>query len=87
MPAAGLRLVLTVDPKLNCDPKVWTFVGFKGGSEDQILAGNWLMQHRNGRWYTFHLFWNSPKEPAKGEALLEAIKPILRSIESVLDAQ
>jgi hypothetical protein len=86
MPAAPLRLVLTVETKLPYDPKVWTFVGFKGGSEDQLIAGNWLMQHRNGRWYTFHLYWNNPKEAANPELLLEAIKAILTSIESTLGA-
>ena len=87
VPAASLRLVLTVDPKIKYDPKVWTFVGFKGGSEDQLLAGNWLLQHRNGGWYTFHVFWNSPTEQVKPEVLLKAIKVILTSIESTLDSR
>jgi len=85
--AAPLRQVLSVDPKIKYDPKVWSFVGFKGGSEDQLLAGNWLLQHRNGRWYTFHVYWNSPTEQVKPDVLLKAIRTIFTSIESALDSR
>ena len=83
-PAHLLRQVLTVDPKLPHDPKVWTFVGFKGGSEDQLLAGNWLLQNRNGKWYTFHVFYNNPKGRLKPEQVLPVIEKILHSIEPTL---
>jgi beta-lactamase class A len=81
MPAAGLRAILAVDPKLPPNPKVWKFVGFKGGSEDQLLAGNWLMQHHNNRWYTFHVYCNSPDKPVKPEQMISAIQKILSAVE------
>jgi beta-lactamase class A len=83
-PARAIRKVLTVDPKLPHDPAVWPFVGFKGGSEEQLLAGNWLLKHKNGRWYTFHAFFNNPKGPLKPEQVLPAIEQILKSIEATL---
>jgi beta-lactamase class A len=83
--AHALRDVLTVDPKLPRDPAVWKFVGFKGGSEDQLLAGNWLLQHGNGRWYTFHVYFNNSDGRVKPEQVLPVIERILKSIESTLD--
>lgn len=84
-PAAGLRAILAVDPKLPHDTKTWPFVGFKGGSEDQLLAGNWLLKHRNGRWYTFHVFCNSPRDLVKPEKMVAAVSTIFAEIEAALD--
>jgi beta-lactamase class A len=83
-PAYSMRAILAVDPKLKVDPAVWPFVGFKGGSEDQLLAGNWLLQHRGGKWYTFHVFCNSPTEQVTPARMLPAIERIFAAIESTL---
>jgi hypothetical protein len=85
-PAHALREVLTVDPKLPRDPETWPVVGFKGGSEDQLLAGNWLLKNRNGRWYTFHVCFNNPDGPLKPDEMLPVIVQILKSIEPTLPA-
>ena len=84
--ARPLLDVLAVDPKLTLDKKVWPFVGFKGGSEDQLIAGNWLLRHRNGKWYTFHVYFNNPNGPVKPEQVLPAIEQILAAIEPTLSA-
>jgi beta-lactamase class A len=83
-PASDLRKVLTVDSKLKLDAALWPYVGFKGGSEDQLLAGNWLLRHRSGRWHTFHVFFNNPDGPLKPEQALPAIEQVLKSIEASL---
>lgn len=83
-PAHDLRAILTVETKLPHDPAVWPIVGFKGGSEDQILAGNWLLQHKNGEWYTLHLYWNNPTGPAKPELLIEALTKLLALAETAI---
>ena len=83
-PAHDLRAILTVESKLPHDPAVWPFVGFKGGSEDQILAGNWLLQHKNGEWYTLHLYWNNPNGPAKPELLIDALTKLLALAETAI---
>jgi len=83
-PAHALRAVLAIEPKLPHDPAVWPYVGFKGGSEDQLLAGNWLLQHRNGRWYTLNIDWNSPDRPASKEQMVEAIGKIFSAVERSL---
>ncbi len=83
-PGSSLRAVLTADVKMSYDKKTWPFVGFKGGSEDQILAGNWLMQHRNGHWYTFHVCVNNPQGKVDPAQLVKSIGTILAAIEAAL---
>ncbi|MGD9723393.1 MAG: serine hydrolase [Pirellulales bacterium] len=83
-PAHALRAVLSVDQKLPHDPACWPYVGFKGGSEDQLLAGNWLLQNRDGRWYTLHVYWNNPDGKAAEGYLIGAIGTIFSAIERAL---
>lgn len=80
-PAALLRAVMAVETKLEYDREQWPYVGFKGGSEDRLIAGNWLLRHRNGRWYTFHLYWNSPDEDVTEKAMIEALQGIFGVID------
>jgi hypothetical protein len=79
-PASLVRQILTVDPKLPHDAKEWPFVGFKGGSEDQLLAGNWLLKNKNGRWYTMHVYYNNPDGKADPEKLVSVIGAIFASV-------
>jgi beta-lactamase class A len=80
-PAHLLRAILAVDPKLPHDKAVWPYVGFKGGSEDQLLAGNWLLQNKSGRWYTMSLYWNNPDGKADEKLLIEALGTIFAAVE------
>lgn len=83
--AAGLRDVLTLDTKLHFDRREWKFAGFKGGSEDQLIAGNWLLQHRNGNWYTFHVFFNNPHGPVTPQQVGAVMGKILNAVEASLE--
>lgn len=82
--AQPLLGVLSVEPKVKFDPKVWQFVGFKGGSEDQLLAGNWLMQHKNGKWYTFHAFFNNKTQKLGREEVGKVVQKMFALIEAEL---
>ena len=84
-PAHPLRAVLAVDPKLPHDAQTWPYVGFKGGSEDQLLAGNWLLKNKDGRWYTFHVFYNNPQGKADKQKTLQAIGTIFAAIERLVE--
>lgn len=84
-PAHPLRAVLAVVPKLPHDAKTWPYVGFKGGSEDQLLVGNWLLKNKNGRWYTFHVFYNNPRGEADQQRMLDAIGSIFAAVERQVD--
>lgn len=79
-PANPVRGILAVETKLPHDSKVWPYVGFKGGSEDQLLAGNWLLQHTDGKWYTFHVYINNPAAKVDPEAVLPVIEKIFAAI-------
>jgi beta-lactamase class A len=83
-PAHALRGVLAVETKLPHDAKIWPYVGFKGGSEDQLLAGNWLLKNANGRWYTFHVFYNNPAGKADQEQAIQTIAAIFAAIQQSL---
>jgi beta-lactamase class A len=80
-PAESLRQVLSVDPKLKVDPKTWPYVGFKGGSEDRVLCGNWLLQHKSGKWYTFHAFFNNKAENLKQEEIVKVLQKMFQIFE------
>jgi Beta-lactamase enzyme family len=77
-----LLQVMAVDPKLKYDKKTWPFVGFKGGSEDQLLCGNWLMQHKNGKWYAFHLFFNNDKGKLNPDEALKVMQKMFAAIDA-----
>lgn len=79
-PAHSLRGILAMKPTLKFDRQVWTYNGAKGGSEDYLIAGNWLLQHRNGKWYTIHLYWNS-QEKVSVDAITKAGQAILAIVE------
>lgn len=84
-PANALRGVLAVETKLPHDAKIWPYVGFKGGSEDQLLAGNWLLKNRNGRWYSFHVFYNNPDGKADKQQTLKVFGTIFAAIQKAID--
>jgi beta-lactamase class A len=80
-PARLLREVLAVKPMLDHDAGTWPFVGFKGGSEDQLLAGNWLLRHKSGKWYTFHVFCHSKDKKLDRKEMTEKVQAIFAIIE------
>lgn len=84
-PANPIRGILAAETKLNYDKQIWPYVGFKGGSEDQILCGNWLLKNKNGKWYTLHVYWNSPKEKVEIEKFVAAIQALLGDLQRQVD--
>lgn len=84
-PANPIRGILAADTKLPHDEKIWLYVGFKGGSEDQLLCGNWLLKNKNGRWYTFHVYCNSPKENVEPAKFVKAIQQVFAALQQRLE--
>ena len=81
LPSRLLRDILAINPNLTPDHATWPFVGYKGGSENQLVASNWLLRHKNGRWYTFHLFWNSKEKKVDPKEILDKAKTVFSIIE------
>ncbi|MCX6141540.1 MAG: hypothetical protein NTX15_12095 [Candidatus Kapabacteria bacterium] len=38
--------------------KVWSYVGYKGGSETGVINMTYLLRHKNGDWYGLSVSWN-----------------------------
>ncbi len=58
-PARG---ILSVNPGLSFDRKVWPFVGYKGGSEAGVLNLTWLLQRNDGDWFALSAGWNDSEK-------------------------
>ena len=41
--------ILSINPGVPFDKRVWPFVGYKGGSEPGVLAVSWLLERNDGR--------------------------------------
>jgi beta-lactamase class A len=76
--------VLSVNTVLKFDRKTWPVVVGKGGSEDQLVCGNWLLKHKNGKWYTFHVYFNTDKDKLEPKAAIGVGQKMLAAIEAVV---
>ncbi len=85
-PANALRGVMAVETKLPHDAKTWPYVGFKGGSEDNLIAGNWLLRNQNGNWYTMHIYYNNPNGKADEQQFIHTIGSIFGAITSAVES-
>jgi hypothetical protein len=52
--------VLAVNPQMDVDKSTWKYVGFKGGSEPGVLAGAWLLERADGRWFVVSVIADDP---------------------------
>ncbi len=55
--AEHLLGVLGINPGLDINRKVWSYVGYKGGSETGVLNMTYLLRHTNGDWYAISASW------------------------------
>jgi len=72
--------VLALRDPIDFDREQWTYVGFKGGSEIGLLAGNWLVRRNDGRLFIFSVAFLDPQkglDQAKVLTLLRAAPDIL----------
>jgi beta-lactamase class A len=66
--AAQLLDMLSKNPGLRLDAKVWPYIGFKGGSEPGVLNMTYLLRRDDNKWFVVTLGFNA----AEGGALDEA---------------
>ncbi|WP_145200788.1 serine hydrolase [Sphingobium sp. B2] len=51
--------IMAVNPGIApADAKRWRYLGYKGGSEPGVIAMNFLVQARDGRWFAIAASWN-----------------------------
>lgn len=72
-----LREVLAINPGAPALREVFSYVGFKGGSEPGVLNRSFLLRAKNGEWYAASAGWNDPKEALAGERLANLMETAL----------
>lgn len=65
-----VREILTLNPGIGFDRTVWPVVAFKGGSEPGVIAGTWLLQRSDGRWFVISVGQNDPNALVDDNAVL-----------------
>jgi hypothetical protein len=58
---APIRAILSKNPGVPIDVKVWRYVAYKGGSEPGVLAFSWYLQRRDGRAFVLAIVLNDPR--------------------------
>ena len=74
--------VLTLADPIGFDREDWIYVGFKGGSEIGVQAGNWLVQRNDGRLFFFSAAFIDPNQALD----LANIIPLLERAPDILFA-
>jgi beta-lactamase class A len=65
--------ILSINPGIEIDPDVWTYVGYKGGSEPGVLNLTWVLERADGRWFTLSVTLNDPDSLIDEMAALRAV--------------
>ena len=65
--------ILTLADQLGIDREKFPYVGFKGGSEIGVLAGNWLLVRNDGRRFTMTMAFNDPDAALDQGAIVESL--------------
>jgi beta-lactamase class A len=75
--------IMAINPSVAPDDrKRFAYTGYKGGSENGVIAMSWLVRKPNGLWYTVSAGWNNQTAPVKEqvfESLMARILSILGS--------
>lgn len=69
--AAPVGNAFSYNPGIVFDPTAWSYVGFKEGYETGLKAMTWLLQRRDGRWFTLIGIVHDLEEEIDGAALRE----------------
>ena len=54
----SVRDILSINPGIPFDERVWPFVGYKGGSEKGVFAMSWLLERHDGRLFFLAVILN-----------------------------
>jgi beta-lactamase class A len=58
---APIRSILSKNPGIPVDTKVWRYVGYKGGSEPGVVSLAWYLERRDGRAFVLAIVLNDRK--------------------------
>jgi len=81
--SAPIRSILSKNPGVSVDTKVWRYVGYKGGSEPGVLSLAFYLERRDGRVFVLSMVLNDYKhdigEPSSINTVTAAIGLLARS--------
>jgi beta-lactamase class A len=77
-----LREILALNPGVPFDTEVWTYVGYKGGSEPGVLNLTWLLQRSDGRWFVLTAGFNNAEAAFDQNTLILVLRPAVALLES-----
>ena len=72
--AAAARGVLAVNPGINWPGTMWSYVGFKGGSEPGVLDLTFLLRRADGNWFVLTATWNNAEKAVDEGMFLALVK-------------
>jgi beta-lactamase class A len=73
--------LLALQPPFAVDTKVWTYVGYKGGSECGVQSAVVLLRHHSGAWFAVSLIWNNSETDVDTSGFFELLDRIVFLIE------
>ncbi|MEE4450343.1 serine hydrolase [Novosphingobium resinovorum] len=60
--------ILAINPAMDdASARLWSYLGYKGGSEDGVMSMTWLLRDKAGRWSVVTGSWNDPNAPLDTE--------------------
>lgn len=75
------RHILSINKGLSWNDQIWSYVGYKGGSEPGVLNMTWLAQKTNGHWYALSIGWNHTTQLVDKNKLFPMIQGIILALE------
>lgn len=67
--------ILTLADQIGVDRERFPYVGFKGGSEFGVFAGNWLLMRNDGRRFVMTFALNDHTKGLDPQAVVDALQP------------
>lgn len=65
--------ILAINPGVPLDAKIWTYIGYKGGSEPGVLNLTWLLKHVSGRMFVVTGTLNDPNKAIESQPAIDSI--------------
>lgn len=78
--AKPLRRVMSITQGLPVRSDLWSFAGFKSGSEPGVLCANYLLKRKDGPWVALSMLWNTPKNNLSIQKFVQLLRKILEAL-------
>lgn len=66
---APIRSILSKNPGVPVDPKIWRYLAYKGGSEPGVLCFSWYLERRDGRRFVLAIVLNDSRRSVDADLI------------------